>query len=475
MTLWHLVVREIGHRKWNFVFSLLSVVLAVGCLVGSLMLLRRDEQQTRQILAEKEKQVQQAVERKRREVQQEVARRERAVQQAGKELNDMMRKITKEMGFNIYILPARQDLNELNTNGVISETMPESYVATLAESKIMVINHLLPMLTHRIDDWQGPRKKQPVLVVGTRGEVPLSHRDPKKPLGEGQAVPPGTAVVGYQISRQQQLKKGDRLTLLGREFTVTKIHNQRGTRDDNTIWINLREAQQALGKENLIHAILALECNCASADRVGEIRTEIQKLLPGTQVLERDASKALARAEARNAAKKAAQQALQRAKTEGALAIQREKKAGEEALQKERENRNALMSQHQAFVSLLVPLVVFGCAVWIGLLSYLNVRQRTSEVGILRAIGLRSREILTVFLAKALLVGLLGAVLGYAAGWAVGLQWGETATGALSGSFFDARSLLLALIVAPLLAGLASWLPAVLAARQDPAVVLHAE
>ena len=45
---------------------------------------------------------------------------------------------------------------------------------------------------------------------------------------------------------------------------------------------------------------------------------------------------------------------------------------------------------------------------------------RTSEIGILRAIGLRSGEILVIFLSKAVLLGLLGGLLGAGVGWMVG-------------------------------------------------------
>ena len=75
---------------------------------------------------------------------------------------------------------------------------------------------------------------------------------------------------------------------------------QRGNQDDITLWINLREAQQILGKEGRINAIQALECNCA-ADRLGQIRDDIGRVLPDTQVIE-FSSQALARAEARNRA-----------------------------------------------------------------------------------------------------------------------------------------------------------------------------
>ncbi|MDA7535622.1 hypothetical protein N9085_03060 [Akkermansiaceae bacterium] len=46
---------------------------------------------------------------------------------------------------------------------------------------------------------------------------------------------------------------------------------------------HLDEAQEIFGLENQINAILALGCNCASIDRLGEIRAEILAILPDLQ------------------------------------------------------------------------------------------------------------------------------------------------------------------------------------------------
>ena len=119
---------------------------------------------------------------------------------------------------------------------------------------------------------------------------------------------------------------------------------------------------------------------------------------------------------------------------------------------------------------------MIGSGVWISLLALGNVRDRRAEIGILRALGLRSWQILVIFLGKAIAMGLAGACLGYAAGREIGLLWRE-APGAppIHLAYFDLRLLLLVLAAAPLLAALASWLPAMSAAQQDPATVLREE
>ena len=121
------------------------------------------------------------------------------------------------------------------------------------------------------------------------------HKVPKKPLA--QQVSAGEMVVGYELYRSLDLKVGQKVKLLGREFRLVKSHESRGNKDDVTVWINLAEAQELLKKEGLINAILALECTCALGD-VAQVRAEITKILPDTQVIERG-GRALARAEAR--------------------------------------------------------------------------------------------------------------------------------------------------------------------------------
>jgi ABC-type lipoprotein release transport system permease subunit len=273
----------------------------------------------------------------------------------------------------------------------------------------------------------------------------------KKPLQD--AVAKGTMIVGSELARtvggRDGLSIGSKIKLLDRQFEVTKVHEERGTSDDITVWINLEEAQDMLGLQNVVNAILALECNCATADRLAEIREDIAAILPGTQVIERGPP-ALARAEARNKAKQTATETL----------------AAEEA------NREALKSQRVQMASLLVPLIIGIAATWIVLLTVINIRQRRSEIGILRAIGLGGGQILRVLLGKAAIAGLIGGALGIAVGYFVGIKLSDLSS---AGDLAELRSfgpMLIALAAAPILSVLAGWLPAVFAAKTDPATVL---
>ena len=115
MTLLHLITREILHHKLSFSLGLVSVIVAVGVLVGELTLLDTHDLQTQQILAEKEKKTKEEMNR----------------------LEDDYRKIMKELGFNLLILPKGQRLDNFYAEGYAAQYMPEEYVHRLSNSGVI--------------------------------------------------------------------------------------------------------------------------------------------------------------------------------------------------------------------------------------------------------------------------------------------------------------------------------------------------
>jgi len=104
----------------------------------------------------------------------------------------------------------------------------------------------------------------------------------------------------------------------------------------------------------------------------------------------------------------------------------------------------------------------------------MNMRERRVEIGILRALGLRQTHVAIVFLGKAALLGLLGAVIGGAIAVPVAAALMKTPGGVVAGfAIVGWQAMVEILVLTPLLAMLASWIPAMLAARQDPADVLR--
>ncbi|RPJ61310.1 MAG: ABC transporter permease [Acidobacteria bacterium] len=420
MTIWQLVIKEILRRKANFVSGLIAVTVSVGVLAGSMTILRLHDLRTEQIVTQKEQETRQRM----------------AV------LEDDYRKIMKNLGFNLLILPKDQKLSDFYADEVVSAFMPDSYATRLAAAKIVTIRHLLPSLEEKVK-W--PEKKRTIVLIGTRGEVPSLFRDAREPILV--AVPKDHAVIGSELAESLGLKQGDRITLFGRKFTVSQCNEERGSKDDISIWIDLAQAQEILAKPGQINAILALKCIC-EGNELALVRRDVAAVLPGVQVIE-EGTKVLTRAEARDRAAK---------------------EAGE-AVAAEVHNRWQLRDEQEEFSAILVPLVLLMSGLWIGLVFYANVRERRSEIGILRALGARSWTILRLFLTKALLMGVIGALAGYALGVLAGIIREQEATLSL----LELRVFLLASCTAIILSLAASWLPAYYAAQQDPAEVLREE
>lgn len=425
MTPLKLTVREIAHRKLTFILGLLSVMIAVGVLVGAVALLRGHDLRTEAVIAVKEAQT-----------REEMARME-----------DDYRRIMKDMGYNVLVLHEDQSFDEMQRVGYPTHYMPEDYAQRLADEKIESLNHLLPILQERAE-W--PEQGREVTLAGVRGQVPIFYmgREKMKPIME--PVEPDEIKLGYDIARDLGLSEGDTVTFRGLALKVAQVYDRRGTQDDQTVWVNLSRAQEWLGRPGQVNGILALECIC-SPDEVGLIERQVREILPDTRVYE-FTSLIVARA----------------------LARQRAEETRKQAIEAEMAHRARLRDERRAFTGVLVPVAAAGAAAWVFFLALGNVRERRQEIGILRAIGVGAGRIQRAFLLKALIMGLGGGLLGAPAGLAVGAWLSEApvSDGALM-ALADLRVVLAALAGAPLLAALAGLMPSVLAARQDPAVVLR--
>ena len=437
MNVRRLILLEIMHRKLGFALAVSTIAASVAALVAVAGLLGSHDLRTTGMLDE---------------MNAETLRMEERFTREMKAYEDGVRKTMKGLGFNVFIFPEGQELDEVYAEGFASKTMPEDYANTLAQSKIVTVNHLLPSLTRKLK-W--PERERTVILIGIRGEVPIAHKDPKKPLID--PVPKGRIVLGYELHRSLGLSEGNSTVFMGREFTIEKCHSERGTKDDVTIWMHLGECQELLGEEGRINAIKALECNCASIDRLGEIRKEIAGILPGTKVIETE-SKALARAEARNKAKKLSQTAIAA------------KKAETVKLRADRERLR--VEDGQKYNALLSVVIVLSMA-WVAFLAFSNSRDRRSEIGILRAMGISTGAILSALMGRAFIVGFTGAGLTLLLAFILSTPLSEPLNG------FELQSLAgyvpMVLLCVPALSCAASWLPALQAVNRDPATILRNE
>jgi hypothetical protein len=358
-------------------------------------------------------------------------------------LDKRTKRIMRDLGFNLRIVHKNTDLSRLYAS-FVSFDMPESYVTTLAEApEITKIVHLVATLKQMIELEGKPR-----LLVGFAPEATQSHIEQKAPMGF--QIKQGTVFLGHLAG--EGFTVGESIEVLGKSFEIANILAPRGTRDEDIfVAMHLKDAQQLLEKEGLISEIVALGCKCKTVDRVQEIMAQLEAVLPEARVVELS-TRAIAREEQRQLVSKHYQQQIN------------DYEAGREGI------RTVLLGLNNQ----VIPLIVLVCVTWAGLLAWTNVRQRRTEIGLLRALGKNSTGIISLLLGKALIVGLLGGILGSLMGLAIASQLAQSELLAVSAENFQAPTLLLVVTIggAPLVAALASYLPTLIAVQQDPAVVL---
>jgi len=453
-----LLLAEIRYRKVNFVLSLLAITMAVTLFVAGPVLVDGYGRDTDAELERLERRVEESHER--------VTESEKKAAQELAELQDETRQAMVEMGFNLSIVQRDTDMVDFLATGLPSVEMPQEYIDRLAsDPSLTMVTHLVATLRSKIT-WEG----REVRLDGYLPEVPQSHKPQtafakrwghqRRPMGY--EIAPGTVLLGHALGEGRQ--EGETIEVLGREFKIERILPEKGSKEDATIAMHLSDAQELLDKPDRINQILALECRCTAAD-LPKVRKQLADILPDTFVV-RDASKADARAK---------QRAMVKQKHDTIVAQhKRDLQKRQQDLEETRSRRAKIQQSMEALATVITTLVVLAAAIWVGLLALANVRERRTEIGLLRALGKGSAMIASLFLGKAVLLGFLGAGVGFSLGiWAAELLGIHTL--GVASEYFSVRYdvLLAAMVGAPLLSAMASYLPTLSALMQDPAVVLR--
>ena len=430
MTLLQFILREIRFRSSRFLLSVLSVAVAIAVMVGAAALVSARRHRTGRIVAE---------------------RRQNTTHEMD-QMQDDYRRFMKDMGYNSIVVHADQDITAFLRSGEPNTWMPEQHVHTLAHARRASYNHLLPVLRKRI---RWPEQGVDIILCGTSGQVPVQAKpqfwtEEKGYLDPIRAdIPPGAAEIGHSLAQERGVRPGDAITLMNERFVVHRVIPAQGNLEDIAVWCALDRVQRWLGKPGEINAIFALEC-MGSGPALGGIVHHVPTILVDTQVLQSN-TLVDTRLRARGRASQAHSVAM----------------AAEET------HRGLIATEYGAFAAILVPVVLFASGFWLFWLFLDNARRRRSEIGILRAIGVKRSTITAIFMLKATMTGVVGALLGYLLGVLAGTLAGGA--GLLSGDLFSRRGVLwlvASMLVAPALCALAGWLPARRAAEQDPAKIL---
>jgi len=330
------------------------------------------------------------------------------------------------MGFNVHILSKGADINEFLLTGLADRTMPEDYLHKLASQQAVSYNHLLASLQKKIL-WRGLE----AILTGLAPEI-CPPGGKKSPISY--QIEPGSLYVGYRIAQALGLKNGDIVEIEGKSLKVARCLSESGGVDDIRLQCHLRDAQDILKLPGQVSEIRAVDCLCfaPAGDPVSVLRKEIESLLPDVQVFHTQ-NIASARAQTRQMVR--------------------------------------------SMFAVIMPLVVIACGVWTGVLAMINVRDRHEEIGIMRALGYGSGRIMSLFLGKAAVIGVLGGAVGFLAGTVLAAKFGPDVFKITAQAVIKPQPSLLAVSVvfAPLFVAVASFIPTTIAVTYDPAVTLREE
>ncbi len=146
------------------------------------------------------------------------------------------------------------------------------------------------------------------------------------------------------------------------------------------------------------------------------------------------------------------------------------------------EMRSEMVSSLTMFLTAIAAVALLVGAVGIANTMFTSVLEKTKEIGIMKALGARNKDILAIFLLNAFLIGLIGGIIGVILGYLLSgilpaLMGGGGITGrvASAGSVVTTESVLLSLSVAVGIGTLSGAIPAYQASKLKPVDALRYE
>lgn len=404
MKIYKLVLTEMWHRKSQLISALLAITLGIGVIVG-----------IRSVAVVSEKAV--------------------AVN-------------LDNLGANMLVLPQGTSIDNYYSADIDAPTFPEEYVERIRTSSIAGVDNISPKLTRRVKIgnlnvvltgilpaneiaskpiWQSSTLsgKQLQASCAPTNETNKSHgfEDEKLKRKPIESLQQTECILGANIAKSLKVKQGQKVNILGRDFSVFNVLGETGTIDDDRIFAHLHAVQDLTGIHNQISVIEIMGCcNAISEGLLGKLRN----ILPDTKITTIN------------------QIVSTQIKT------------------------NQLMNKI-SIIFLIIILFVGGIS--IGNSIWANVNERKKEIGTLRMIGFTKRKIYEILLLKAAILGVIGGILGYLIGTLSGMLLGPQ----LAGLTIEPIPiyLLYSIVLSLLISLLGSLIPAYLAGKIEPYKIMQ--
>ncbi|MDD5286292.1 MAG: ABC transporter permease [Desulfuromonadaceae bacterium] len=275
-----------------------------------------------------------------------------------------------EFGANILITPRSNGLS-MNYGGIalggVSFDQHEIREEDLAKIKTIENRKNISVVSPKV---LGGAKinSRDVLLAGVNFESELKMKQWWKIFGN-EPKSDHDILLGSDASKLLDLSPGDNLSIKGETFKVAGVLDQTGSQDDALVFASLAKAQKLLGKAGKISMaeVAALCSGCP----IGDMVTQIAEKIPDAKV---------------------------------------------SAIQQVVEGRLKALDQFKRFSYAMAGVVVFIGSLIVFVTMMASVNERTTEIGVFRAIGFRKSHIMQIILLEAAIVSLLAGFLGYAAG-----------------------------------------------------------
>ena len=173
---------------------------------------------------------------------------------------------------------------------------------------------------------------------------------------------------------------GDTVEILGESFEVVGVHGTSGVEDQTTLYMSLSDAQSLTNNTGYVTSLRVFATDSAT---VSEVANAISSLHPELSVV-------------------TAQQRLEQ--------LQAMQSTYETSLQ----NAQATLAQTQSVAFEEVGVAVAATSLIVLFLMLYTVRERTKEIGTLKAIGFSNGNVMSQFILEGVLLSLLAGVVGIA-------------------------------------------------------------